>query len=178
MAQSKYLTNNATLQIKANGDVFIKRRRMLGGAGLLAGLLLALLGLAILKSLFSSFNIGNLLFAVVLLFSSYAVIRSAWRGFRQPNILIEKSAQRISLQPTLMGGEAREWSFSQFSGVAVWRSGQIQIGDAKQDVFQAGLITSGGQPMSLVEIPAKKCDKVVEILTEATGLGTIQVGQK
>lgn len=177
MAQSKFLTNNATLHIQANGDVFIKRRRLLSGAGIFAGLFLALLGLAILINIFSSFNVGGLLFAAILLFSSYGVLRSAWRGFRQPNILIEKSAQRVSLQPTLMGGEARNWSFSQFAGVAIWRSGQIRVGGATEDVYQAGLVLSEGQPMSLVEIPAKKRDKTAEILAAATGLGIIQIRQ-
>jgi hypothetical protein len=177
MAQSKFLTNNATLHIQKNGDVFIKRRRLLSGAGIFAGLFLALFGLLILINSLSPFSIGELLFAVILMASSYPVLRAAWRGLRQPNILIEKSAQRVSLQPTLLGGEARNWSFSQFAGVAVWRSGQIRVGGATQDVYQAGLVLSEGQPLSLVEIPAKKRDKAAEILAAATGLEIIQFRQ-
>jgi hypothetical protein len=61
--------------------------------------------------------------------------------------------------------------------MAVWRSGQIRVGDATQDVYQAGLVLSEGQPLSLVEIPAKKCEKAAEILAAATGLEIIQSRQ-
>ncbi|MEW5956555.1 MAG: hypothetical protein AB1801_02445 [Chloroflexota bacterium] len=179
MAQSKFLTNNATLHIQANGDVLIKRRRLLSGAGILAGLLLALFGLGLLISIFSSFSVGRLLIAAALLLSSYPVLRSAWQGLQQPNILIEKSAQRVSQQPALLGGgEARHWSCSQFAGVAVWRSGQIRVGRTTEDVYQAGLVLSEGQLLPLVEIPAKKRAKTAEILAAATGLGIVQIKQQ
>ena len=175
---AKLLTNNASIQIKKNGDVFIKRRRMLGVAGIIAGLLLAIAGFFILINIFSSFSFGNLLFAVVLMISSYFVLQSAWRSLKEPNMLIENIAKRVSQKSTILGGKAHEWEISEFSGVAVWRSGQIRVGRTTEGVYQAGLILSDGQPMALVEIPAKKCDKAIEILATATGLGIIQVGQK
>ena len=89
MAQAKFLTNNATLHIQKNGDVLIKRRRLLSAAGIFAGLFLALFGFLILINSFSPFSIGSLVFGAIMLFSSYPVLRAAWRGLRQPTILIE-----------------------------------------------------------------------------------------
>jgi hypothetical protein len=178
MAQSKFLTNDATLHVQANGDVFINRRRLLSGAGVFAGLFLVLFGIATLINFFSSFNLYGLLYTIGLWVSGYNVVRFAWQGFRQPNIRIEKSAQRVSLRPTLMGGEARHWSFSQFAGVAIWHSNKIRVGETTEDVYQAGLVLSDGQPMALVEIPAKKCDKVAEILVAATGMEIVQIRQQ
>ena len=65
MAQSKFLTNNATLHIKANGDVFIKRRRFLYGAGLFAGLLMVLGGLGLLVNAFSPFALTRASFELI-----------------------------------------------------------------------------------------------------------------
>ena len=182
MAQSKFLTNNATLFIKANGDVLIKRRRLLSGAGIVAGLLMALGGLGILVNAFSPFSLFSLLLGVILPISGYFVLRAAWRGLREPNILIEKSAQHVSLKPMWGSEGARHWYFSELAGVAIWHSGHFVIGsdagDVSQvDVYEAGVVLSGGQPISLVEIPDKKRDRVAEILTEATGLGIIELKQ-
>jgi hypothetical protein len=139
--------------------------------GSLFGILLILIGVS------APFSIGRLLSGCVLLFSSYTVLRSAWKGIRQPNILIEKSTQSIGLKPTLVGGEKRSWSFSQFTGVAVWRSSQIRVGLAAEDVYQAGLVSSEGQPVPLVEVSATKRERTAESLASATGLGIMQIGQ-
>ena len=166
----------------ANGDVHIKRRRLLSGAGIFAGLLMALGGLGFLVNAFSPFSLVGLLFGVFLPIGSYFVLRAAWRGFREPNIVIEKSAQRISLKPMWGSEGERHWYFSELAGVAIWHSGHFVVAsdsaDVSQvDVYEAGVVSSGGQPISLVEIPDKKRDRVAEILTEATGLEIIQLEQ-
>jgi hypothetical protein len=186
MSQAKFLTNNATMHIRANGDVLIKRRTLLYGAGLFAGLLLALGGLGILITGLTDFDLAGLLFGALIALGSYFVVRAAWRGLREPEILIEKSARRIRLKPGLLGGEVRHWSFAEMSGVAIWHSGQkpvglklieLFIGNSPDDVYQAGVVLSGGQPIALLEIPAKSQDRVAGILTEVTGLGIIQIEQ-
>ena len=184
MTQAKFLTNNATMHIRANGDVLIKRRRFLYGAGLIAGGFLALGGLGFLIIGLFDFDLAGLLFGAPMVLGSYFVLRAAWRGLREPEILIEKSARRITLKPGLLRGGVQRWSFTDLIGVAIWHSGRKPVGlklvelfteTSLEEVYQAGVVVSGGQPLALVEIPAKSQESVAEILTQATGLGIIQI---
>jgi len=178
MAQSKLRTNYSTLHIRTNGDVVIRPRRLLSVAGIIAGLLLAFGGIFLLIDMFSSFNIGDLLWGVGLLFFSYQVLRLALRSLQNPTMLIEKATRRIIVNPSKFerGARAFDMELSKFSGVAVRLSGNLG-GGKKGNIYQVGLLFPDGSLMPLVEVPAKKIERAAEILSEATNLGIIQEGQ-
>ncbi len=172
MAQNKLVTNNATMIIQPNGDLLIKPRRLRSMMGFVLVLPIAVGTIFFLINGFSEGgSFSSLTWAIVLGVLGFFLARSSWRDVRKPDLMIEKTAQRVN-RPG--GQDPQSWAFSTFIGVTSVVSGSLGrqgLQDAERSqIFQIGLTFHDGKLMSLVETGYKKRDKAISMIAEITGL--------